>query len=337
MPAAATAPSSGQPVLLTGAGSTFDNPLFSKAFSEYGKTNPNVKVNYQSVGSGAGIQQLIKGTVDFGATDAPMSDQQIKDAGGDVLHLPVTLGAVSVAYNLADIPEGLKLDGPTLADIYLGKVATWNDPAIVKLNGDLKLPDMPIAVVHRSDGSGTTDIFTTYLSSISLAWKQKVGLGTAVSWPVGIGGKGSEGVAGQVKQTPGGMGYFELAYARQNRLTSAAIGDGSNHFVLPTSDGASACAAASASSLPSDLRQRIAGCSGPTVYPISGFSWIVLHQNQTDPAKGEALAKLLWWMVHEGQSYAKDLFYAPLPDQVVTRDEEKLRAVAYQGKPLLKS
>ena len=231
-PAAAAAPAATAVVLPTaapgetlinGAGSSFDNPLFSKAFSEYNKANPKIKVNYQSVGSGAGIQQFTKGTVDFGATDAPMTDQQITDAGGDPIHLPVTLGPAAVAYNLPGVDEGLKLTGPVLADIFLGKITNWNDPAIAKLNSDKKLPDAPIAVVHRSDGSGTTDIFTSYLSSISPDWKSKVGLGTAVNWPVGIGGKGSEGVAGQVKQTPGGIGYFELAYAKSNTLTSAAI------------------------------------------------------------------------------------------------------------------
>ena len=326
---------SGQAVLLNGAGSTFDNPLFSKAFSEYSKLHPNVKVNYQSIGSGAGIQQLTQNTVDFGASDAPMSDKQITDAGGDVIHIPVTLGAVSVAYNLPGVEEGLELTGPVLADIYLAKITAWNDPAIVKLNSDKKLPDTPIAVVHRSDGSGTTDIFTTYLSVVSPDWKQKVGSGTSVSWPVGLGGKGSEGVSGQVKQTPGGIGYFELAYAKQNNLTSAAIDDGAGAFLLPSSEGASACAAGAAANMPSDLRVRIAGCTGKDTYSISGFSWVVLHQKQTDKARGEALVNLLWWLIHDGQSYAKDLYYAPLPTQVVKLNEEKLRSVTYQGQPLL--
>lgn len=324
----------GQQILLNGAGSTFDYPLFSKAFSEYSKLHPNVKVNYQSVGSGAGIQQFSKGTVDFGATDAPMTDQQIKEAGGDVIHLPITLGAVSVAYNLSGVKEGLKLDGPALADIFLGKITAWNDPAIAKLNSGVTLPNSPIAVVHRSDGSGTTDIFTTYLSQVSADWKSKVGSGTAVKWPVGIGGKGSEGVAGQVTQTPGGIGYFELAYAKQNNLTSAAMSNGAGAFLLPSSAGASDCAAGAAQNMPADLRVRIAGCTGQNVYPISGFSWVILHQNQTDQAKGEAVAGLFSWLVTQGQSYAKDLFYAPLPRPVVKLDQEKLRSVNYQGKPL---
>ena len=342
-PAAAASPAQsgsaqvagGAQVLLNGAGSTFDNPLFAKAFSEYGKLHPNVKVNYQSVGSGAGIQQLTKGTVDFGASDAPMTDQQIKDAGGDVVHIPVTLGAVSVAYNLPDVAEGINLTGAVLADMYLGKITAWNDPTLAKLNADKKLPDSPIAVVHRSDGSGTTDIFTTYLGQVSSAWKQQVGSGTSVNWPTGIGGKGSEGVSGQVKQTPGGIGYFELAYAKQNNLTSAAIDDGAGKFVLPSSDGASGCAAGAAANMPADLRVRIAGCSGDAAYPISGFSWVVLHQKQADKAHGSALVNLLWWLIHDGQNYAKDLYYAPLPSAVVKLNEEKLRGVTYEGQPLL--
>jgi phosphate transport system substrate-binding protein len=335
-PTTAPAPAaSGSQVLLNGAGSSFDYPLFSKAFSEYSKLHPNVQVNYQSVGSGAGILQLTKGTVDFGASDAPMTDQQIKDAGGDIIHLPVTLGAVSVGYNLPGIVEGLKLDGPALANIFLGTITSWNDAAIARLNPDKQLPNVPVAVVHRSDGSGTSDIFTTYLSQVSPGWKSKVGNGTAVNWPVGIGGKGSEGVAGQVKQTPGGIGYFELAYARQNSLTSAAISNGAGDFLLPSSEGASGCAASAAPNLPADLRVRIAGCSGATAYPISGFSWIVFHQNQTDATHGQVVVDLLWWLAHTGQTFSAALFYAPLPDPVVKQDEEKLHGVTLAGKPVV--
>jgi phosphate transport system substrate-binding protein len=245
----------------------------------------------------------------------------------------VTLGAASIAYNLPNVPEGLKLNGAVLADIYLGKITAWNDAAITKLNPDAKLDNTPIAVVHRSDGSGTSDIFTTYLSQTSPDWKSKVGNGSSVNWPVGIGAKGSEGVAGQVKQTVGGIGYFELAYAKQNKLTSAAIDDGTGNFVLPSSDAASACAA-SVASYPADLRQRIAGCSGKGAYPISGLSWIVLHKEQKDAAKGAAMVDLLWWLVHDGQSFGKDLFYAPLADNLVKADEEKLRGITSGGKPI---
>jgi phosphate transport system substrate-binding protein len=339
-PTAAAAPAaSGSGLLLNGAGSSFDNPLFSKAFSEYGKIHTDVKVNYQSVGSGAGIQQFTKGTVDFGASDAPMTDQQISDAGGDALHIPITLGPVAVAYNLPGITEGIQLTGQNIADIFLGKITSWNDPALLKNNSGKNLPNTPIAVVHRSDGSGTSDIFTTYLSSVSPDWKSKVGFGSAPNWPTGIGGKGSEGVAGQVKQTPGGIGYFELSYAKTNNLTNAAIDDGTGKFLLPDPAGASACAAALAGNMPADLRIRIAGCGGSaaSAYPISGFSWVVLHQKQADATKGAALVNLLWWMIHDGQNYAKDLFYAPLPDAVVKKNEEKLRSVTANGQPLLKA
>jgi phosphate transport system substrate-binding protein len=324
---------SGQTLTLNGAGSTFDNPLFSKAFSEYTKLHPNVQANYQSVGSGAGIQQLTQGTVDFGATDAPLTDEQMAAAENDVVHVPVTLGAVSVAYNLPGINEGLKLSGDALAKIYLGTIKKWNDPAIAQLNPDLQLPSTDIAVVHRSDGSGTTDIFTTYLASASQAWKDQVGSGLSVDWPVGLGGKGSEGVAGQVKQIPGGIGYFEMAYSKQNNLTSAAIQSG-DQYLAPSVDGATACAAGVADKLPADLRVRIAGCTGQNAYPISGFSWVVLHQNQKDASRGEVMVNLLWWLTHDGQQYSKDLFYAPLPQQVVSKDEQKLSSIQANGQPI---
>jgi phosphate transport system substrate-binding protein len=323
----------GQTMTLHGAGSSFDNPLFSKAFAEYTKLHPNVQVNYQSVGSGAGIQQLTQGTVDFGASDAPLTDEQLAAAENDVVHMPVTLGAVSVAYNLPGVNEGLKLSGDALAKIFLGTITKWNDPAIAQLNPDVQLPNTDIAVVHRSDGSGTTDIFTTYLAVASQAWKDQVGSGLSVDWPVGLGGKGSEGVAGQVKQIPGGIGYFEMAYAKQNNLTSAAIQSG-DQYLVPSIDGATACAAGIADNLPADLRVRIAGCGGQNAYPISGFSWVVLHQNQKDPARGQAMVNLLWWLTHDGQQYSKDLFYAPLPQQVVSKDEQQLSSIKANGQPI---
>ncbi|HEX8967633.1 MAG TPA: phosphate ABC transporter substrate-binding protein PstS [Chloroflexota bacterium] len=328
-----SAAAAGQKLTLNGAGSSFDNPLFSKAFAEYTKLNPNVQVNYQSVGSGAGIQQLTQGTVDFGASDAPLTDEQMAAAENDVVHIPVTLGAVSVAYNLPGVNEGLKLSGDVLGKIYLGTIKKWNDPAIAQLNPDLQLPSTDIAVVHRSDGSGTTDIFTTYLAAASQAWKDQVGSGLSVDWPVGLGGKGSEGVAGQVKQIPGGIGYFEMAYAKQNGLTSAAIQSG-EQYLLPSIDGATACAAGVADRLPADLRVRIAGCSGQNAYPISGFSWVVLHQDQKDATRGQALVNLLWWLTHDGQQYSKDLFYASLPQQVVGRDEQQLSSIKANGQPI---
>lgn len=321
-------------VQLTGAGSTFDNPLFSKAFAEFTKAHPNIRVNYQSVGSGAGIQQLTQKTVDFGATDAPMSDEQMKAANNDVIHIPITLGAVAVAYNLPGVKEGLKISGPVLADIYLGTIKKWNDSKITQLNPGISLPSTDIAVVHRSDSSGTSDIFTHYLASVSPDWNSKVGAGLAVNWPVGLGGKGSEGVAGQVKQVPGGIGYFELAYAKQNNLTSAAIPDSTGKYLLPASQGAQTCAASIGNNLPSDLRVRIAGCSGGGAYPISGFSFVVLRQHQDDATKAQALVDLLWWMIHDGQQYATDLYYGTLPSAVVTLDENKLKSVMAGGKPV---
>ncbi|MBV9173753.1 MAG: phosphate ABC transporter substrate-binding protein PstS [Chloroflexi bacterium] len=328
-----SASANGGTLTLNGAGSSFDNPLFSKAFAEYTKTHPKVQVNYQSVGSGAGIQQLTQGTVDFGASDAPLTDEQLAAAENDVVHVPVTLGAVSVAYNLPGVNEGLKLSGDALAKIFLGTIKKWNDPAIAQLNPDVQLPNTDIAVVHRSDGSGTTDIFTTYLAAASQEWKDQVGSGLSVDWPVGLGGKGSEGVAGQVKQIPGGIGYFEMAYAKQNGLTSAAIQSG-DQYLVPNIDGATACAAGIADKLPADLRVRIAGCSGQNAYPISGFSWVVLHQNQKDAARGQAMVNLLWWLTHDGQQYSTDLFYAPLPPQVVSKDEQQLSSIKANGQPI---
>ncbi len=326
-------------ITLNGAGSSFDNPLFSKAFAEYTKTNPAVRVNYQSVGSGAGIKQLTQKTVDFGATDAPMTDEQMQAAGGPdaIVHIPVTLGAVAITYNVPGLDKPLDLDGPTLTDIFLGTITNWNDPKIAALNQGVTLPDLPIAIVHRSDGSGTTNIFTTYLASVSSDWKDKVGVGLSVNWPVGIGGKGSEGVSGQVKQLPGGVGYVELAYATQNKLAVANVKNSAGSFVAPSAAGATACADAAAKSMPADLRVMIAGCTGDdaAIYPISGFSWVVLYTEQSDAARGKALVGVLDWLIHDGQQYGADLDYAPLPAPVVDLAAAKLRTVTANGQPLL--
>ena len=326
---------------LNGAGSTFDNPLFSKAFSEYTKAHPDVQVNYQSVGSGAGIQQLTQKTVDFGATDAPMNDEQLQAAGGAdaVVHIPVTLGAVAITYNVPGVQDPIKLDGATLGDIFLGTITSWSDPKITALNSGATLPDTPIAVVHRSDGSGTTNIFTTYLASVSQSWKDQVGAGLSVEWPAGIGAKGNEGVAGQAKQVEGSIAYVELAYAQQNQLPTAEIQNSAGSFVAPSADGATACADASAPKLPEDLRVMIAGCTGddPAVYPISGFSWVVLYTEQTDAARGQALVNVLDWLIHDGQQYSADLSYAPLPPRVVDRAEQRLAEVTANGQPLLQA
>jgi phosphate transport system substrate-binding protein len=324
---------------LTGAGSSFDNPLFSKAFSEYTKINPGVQINYQSVGSGAGIKQLTEKTVDFGASDGPMTDDQLTAAGGAdaVVHVPVTLGAVAVTYNLPSVTAPINLDGETLAAIFTGGITKWNDDKIKTENPGVDLPGADIAVVHRSDGSGTTNIFTTYLSTISPDWKTNVGAANSVKWPVGIGGKGNEGVAGQVKQLEGAIGYVELAYALQNKIAFASIKNSSGAFVPASAEGATACAAAVADKLPTDLRQNIAGCTGTdkAIYPISGFSWILIYTNQSDAAKGKALVDVVNWLIHDGQQYAKGLDYAPLPPFVVEKGTAKLQLVKSGGQPLL--
>jgi phosphate transport system substrate-binding protein len=329
----------GDTITLNGAGSSFDNPLFSKAFSEYTKQNAGTRVNYQSVGSGAGIKQLTAKTVDFGATDAPMTDEQLQAAGGPdaVVHVPVTLGAVAIVYNLPDVKEPIKLDGETLGAIFLGTITKWNDDKIAGQNSGVELPDTDVAVVHRSDGSGTTDIFTNYLASVSSDWKSTVGTGLSVDWPSGVGAKGSEGVAGQVKQLEGGITYVELSYAEQNQLATAQVQNSAGSFVAPSPEGATACADTVASKLPDDLRLRIAGCTGDdqAIYPISGFSWVVLYTEQSDPARGKAVVDVLDWMIHDGQQYGKDLSYAALPQTVVDKAAAKLQTVTANGEPLL--
>jgi len=327
-------PPGGSANALTGAGSTFDNPLFSKLFDVYNQ-QCKVQVNYQSIGSGGGIQQLTQKTVQFGATDAPLTDDQIKAAGGDVLHIPVTIGAVPVGYNLPGVKSGVKLTGDILAKIFLGQITKWNDPALRAINAGVNLPDLDIAVVHRSDGSGTSFILTSYLAAVSPDWKSKVGAATSVEWPVGAGGKGSEGVAGLVKQTPGGIGYFELAYAVQNNITVATLQNQAGKFVDPTADGASAAAAGAIANLPPDLRAVFVNAPGDASYPISGFSWVAINAGQSDPKVASSLVYLLWWVTHDGQKYAKDLSYAPLPDQLQKLDEAQLKKVAVGGKPLL--
>lgn len=322
-PNAGATPSGGSgQAALTGAGSTFDYPLFSKMFAEYQKLHPGVQINYQSIGSGAGQQQLFAGTVDFGASDAPLNDQQLQEHPS-IVHIPITLGAVAVGYNLPGVGSGLRLTGDVLAKIYLGQIQKWNDPAIQSLNPNRKLPDLPIAVVHRSDGSGTTFIFTSYLSAVSPEWSSKVGSGTSVSWPAGVGGKGSDGVSAQVKQVPGGIGYFEMAYAMQNGIPVATIRNRDGQWVAPSVDGASVGAEQAAANMPSDLRAMFVNAPGPTTYPIAGFSWLLLDKNRVT----KPLLDLVAWMIRDGQSYAKDLYYGPLPDQVVRLDEQKLQAL----------
>ena len=316
---------------LTGAGATFPYPLYSKWFSDYA-TSSGVKINYQSIGSGGGIRQLIEGTVDFGATDSPMSDEEMAKAkGGPVLHIPTVMGADVITYNVEGLTRPLNLTGQVIADIFLGKIKKWNDARIAALNGDAKLPNQDILVVHRSDGSGTTYIFTDYLSAVSPAWKNGPGRGKEVQWPAGLGAKGNEGVAGQVKQTPGAIGYTELAYAKQNRLAYAAVQNAAGEFVLPTLESITAAAAGMLTNLPenTDFRVSIVNPPGAGAYPIASFTWILIYQNQGNVDKGRKLVEFLRWALREGDASATGLDYAPLPSQMDARLEQRLQSVSF--------
>lgn len=320
---------------LNGAGASFPYPIYSKWFDEYRRVDPGVQINYQSIGSGGGIRQIIARTVDFGASDVPMSDEDLAKAEREILHIPTVIGAVSVIYNIPGIKEsGLKLTGEVLVDIFLGKITKWNDPRIQELNPDLTLPNVAIAVAHRSDGSGTTFIFSDYLSSVSNTWKKTVGTGKSLRWPVGIGAKGNEGVAGLVRQLPGAIGYVEQAYAEQNGLAQAALKNKAGYFVLPSLEGASLAAAGV--EIPADYRVSIVNADGKDAYPIASFTWLLVYKNAYDQEKGKKLVEFLWWALHEGQKFAPQLHYAPLPDVVVSMLEETLQTLNYNGEPLLK-
>ena len=303
---------------LTGAGATFPYPLYSKWFDAYA-TKTGVKINYQSIGSGGGIRQLSEQTVDFGASDAPMSDAELAKAkGGPVLHIPTALGAVVVIYNVPQLTAPLKLNGDVLAAIYQGQITRWNDARIAALNVGVTLPATDILVVHRSDGSGTSYVFTDYLASVSAAWATKPGKGKEVQWPVGLGAKGNEGVAGQVKQTPGAIGYAELAYATQNKLATATLANASGEYVAPSIASVTAAAAGAAGALPAntDYRVSIVNAKGAGAYPISSFTWILVYARQADPAKGKKLTDFLRWALSEGQEMEAALDYAPLPESM---------------------
>ncbi len=313
-----TAAASSGSVDLTGAGATFPYPIYAKWFSVYDSV-AGVKINYQSVGSGGGIRQLQEQTVDFGASDAPMSDEDISKAkGGPVLHFPTVLGAVVITYNLSGVTQPLRLTGPVIADIFLGKITKWNDQRIAALNSGVKLPNADVLVVHRSEGSGTTFIFTDYLSAVSPAWKAGPGRGKEVQWPVGLGGRGNEAVAGQVKQTPGAIGYVELAYARQNNLPAAHVKNTTDAFVDPTIESITAAAAGAMSSFGagSDYRVSIVNAPGAQSYPISSFTWLLVYQAEPEAAKGQKLVDFLKWMYADGQGMAAALDYAPLPTEL---------------------
>ena len=321
-------------VSLQGAGATFPNPLYQKWLSEYGKLHPNVRIDYQSIGSGGGIKQLKEQTVDFGASDSPMSDQDLKSAPGEVLHIPTVLGAVVITYNLEGVKQPLRFSPEVLTDIFLGKVNKWNDPKIAADNPGVTLPTSGITVVHRSDGSGTSAVFTDYLSKVSAEWKEKVGSGTSPSWPTGIGGKGNEGVTGQVKNTPNTIGYVELAYAVKNNLPVAHVKNSSGNFIEPGIDAVTAAAAGSAANTPDDLRVSITNAAGPQAYPISSYTYILVYKDQKDAAKGKVLVDFLWWGIHDGEGFAKELQYAPLPADIVKRAETKINSVTANGAAL---
>lgn len=313
------------PKLINGAGATFPYPIYSKWFDVYSTVNPDARFNYQSIGSGGGIKQITAKTVDFGATDGPMTDQQLAEAPGRIFHIPMVMGAVVPAYNLPGIQKGLKFTPDVLADIYLGKITKWNDPRIASVNTGIELPDTSIVVARRSDGSGTTYIWVDYLSSVSNEWKLKVGKGTSVNWPVGLGGKGNEGVAGIVKQTPGSLGYIELSYAVKNNLAYGSLQNKSGNFIEPSLESTSK--AAEGVDIPSDFRVSLVNSANPDSYPVSGFTWLLIYRNHDDPAKGKAIVEFIRWAVREGQQYTKDLMYAPLPADVVTMIEKKLEDV----------
>ena len=320
---------------LTGAGATFPYPHYSKMFDEYNKVC-GVKVNYQSIGSGGGIQQLKEQTVDFGASDGIMDEKQRSEAkGGAVLHIPTLAVAEAIVLNLPGIKRSqLKLTPDVLADIYLKKITKWNDKRIQALNPNVKLPDLTIAVVHRSDGSGTTFIFTNYLSKVSPAWKDKVGFATSVNWPGDVGGKGNEGVANSVKQIPGAIGYVELVYAKQNNMDWAQLQNKAKKYVDPSLEGAAA--AADIATLPDNMEVMITDSSNASAYPISGFTWLLVYENQTDAAKGDAVAQLTWWMLHEGQQYALPLEYAPLKGAAMKKAEALAKKIKVGGAVALK-
>jgi phosphate transport system substrate-binding protein len=326
--------SAADPLMINGAGATFPYPLYSKWFYEYSNANPGVRFNYQSIGSGGGIKQIIAGTVDFGASDAPMTDEEMKNAPGHLLHIPTALGAVVPAYNLDTVANGLKLTPDVLAGIFLGKITRWNDPKIAELNKNVTMPNADIVVVHRSDGSGTTDIFTNYLTTVNTEWRAKVGRGKSVNWPVGLGGKGNEGVAGVVKQTQGAIGYVELAYAKQNKMKGAAIRNREGNFVTPTLEATSAAASGFVKAMPDDFRVSVVDAPGKESWPISGLTWILVYQDQNDESRGKAVVQFLKWALRDGQKMEAALDYAPLPKVIAEKVDKALKQISFKGKSL---
>jgi phosphate transport system substrate-binding protein len=311
---------------VNGAGATFPNPMYQKWFSEYHKAHPDIQFNYQSIGSGGGIRQVLAQTVDFGASDGPMTDEQLSQAKTKILHIPTVLGAVVPAYNVPGVSGELKFTPEALAGIFSGKITTWNDPAITKANPGVNLPSQSIIVVHRSDGSGTTYIFTDYLSKVSSEWQNGPGKGTSVKWPVGLGGKGNEGVAGMIRQMQGGIGYIELIYAVQNKIDYGSVKNTSGTFVKASLDSVTA-AAASSTKMPADFRVSITNAPGKDAYPISSFTWLLIPEKSKEAAKGKILADFLTWMVDDGQKMTADLTYAPLPGNVAEKVKGAIKLV----------
>jgi phosphate transport system substrate-binding protein len=317
------------PLTINGAGATFPYPIYSKWFDEYHKLHPTIQINYQSIGSGGGIKQVTEQTVDFGATDGPMNDGQLKEfqqkRGTSVLHFPAVLGADVPTYNVPGVTQELKFAPETLAGIFLGTITKWNDPAIAKANPGVKLPGNEIVVVHRADGSGTTFIWVDYLAKVSPEWKNKVGVGTSVNWPVGLGGKGNEGVSGLVKQTPYSIGYVELIYAVQNHLPYGTVKNSSGNFIK--ADLASVTGAAAGAQIPDDFRVSITNPPGANAYPIASFTWLLVPEKIQDAAKRKALVDFLGWMLRDGQKFAEPLSYAPLPKEVIAKETKAIQLI----------
>ena len=332
--AALAGPAAADTVNLTGAGATFPYPIYSKWFDLYNKQT-GTQINYQSIGSGGGIQQVKAGTVDFGASDAPLNNQRMKEMPRAVVHFPTVAGAVVLAYNLPGLSAPLQLTSDQVAAIYLGKITMWNDKRIAATNPGVALPGLPIAAIHRSDGSGTTYIFTTYLAAVSRDWKELVGNNTSVSWPVGLGGKGNEGVSGLVRQAPGAIGYVELAYAKQNHFAVASLKNAAGKFIAPSLASTTAAANGAAALLAKDVRTPIVNSKDPDAYPIAGLTFLLVYKDQRDAAKGRAMADFIAWAMSEGQKVAGDLDYARLPEAVIKVNEANLTTLTFGGKPLV--
>ena len=326
----------GSTLRLQGSGASFPKPIYEKWVNEFGKVNPTVKIDYQATGSGAGQKALLAKTADFGASDDPMSDEDLKSASGEILHIPTVLGAVVLTYNLPGVNQPLRLSGQTISDIYLGNIKKWNDERIAKDNPGVTLPDADILPVYRADSSGTSAVFTDFLSKTSPEWKAKVGMNKQPSWitGVGVGAKGNDGVMGQVKQTPNSIGYVELTFAKSNTLPAAVIKNKAGEFVEASLDSVKAAAATSVAQMPDDLRTQITDAEGSGVYPISSYTYILVYKDQADAAKGKALVDFLWWAIHDGEKFASDLHYAPLPAEVLTKVEGKVNSITNGGKPL---